>query len=415
MTLGRLLEAGLPVASRPARQVGLVLAQLLLRHDGQQSGAQLVVADVRIEQHGAEPAVALNEPVDGVALRLEHVVEAFVDPLPIPVEELAVHVDGLVERVAPRLVQEAHQREVATRGRHLAHPVGGRGPDAVEQDPLVVAVDPAHVDVQHAGRLDRFQPRQKPFHATDRRARRAGLDAVQRRMRLVVADGDQLVEAVAHRRRQPLRHALRQQGAGLVPGRPHHTAQHRVGRRENVFVAEPAPRPPQQGRRAVEPQRFVFEEPRQPFAAGGVERAQTQVLTDALLMLGDRLLPALVGVDRLGVGPQLQGREPQDLPVDFQRRLLGEPPEHTHEGDLVREAQPIVGAPPQGDLSSVGLEEGGIADQARPGDVGVGDRHSSVRNKRPFWLNSSAAWNMTRSVSRICQIQYAKLHSMDRP
>ncbi len=100
----------------------------LLRHDGQQSGAQLVVADGGIEQHGAKPPVALNDPVDGVALRLEHVVEAFFDQLPIPVEELAVHVDGLVERVAPRLVQEAHQREVATRGRHLAHPVGGRGP-----------------------------------------------------------------------------------------------------------------------------------------------------------------------------------------------------------------------------------------------------------------------------------------------
>ena len=126
-------------------------------------------------------------------------------------------------------------------------------------------------------------------------------------MRRVVADSDQLVEAVAQRRRQPLRHALRQQGAGLVPGRPHRTAQHRVGRRENVFVAEPAPRPRQQGRRAVEPQRFVFEEPRQPFAGGGVERAQTKVLTDALLMLGDRLLPALVGVNRLGIGPQSAG------------------------------------------------------------------------------------------------------------
>ena len=253
MPLGRLLEAGLPVAPRPARKVGLVLAQLLLRHDGQQSGAQFVVADVRIEQHGAEPAVALNDPVDGVALRLEHVVEAAFDQLPIAVEELAVHVDGLVERVAPRLVQEAHQREVATRSRHLAHPVGRRGPDAVEQDPLIVPVDPAHVDVQHAGRLDRVQPRQKPFHATDRRARRAGLDAVQRRMRMVVADGDQLVEAVAHRRRQTLRHALRQQGAGLVPGRPHRTAQHRVGRRENMFIAKPASRPRQQRRRAVEP------------------------------------------------------------------------------------------------------------------------------------------------------------------
>ena len=104
-------------------------------------------------------------------------------------------------------------------------------------------------------------------------------------------------------------------------------------------------------------------------------------------MLGDRLLSAGVRVDRLGVSPQLQGREPQDLPVDLQGRLLREPPEHTHEGDLVGEAQPIVGAPPQGDLSSVDLKEGGIADQAGAGDVGVGNRHGSVRNKRPFWPN----------------------------
>ena len=78
------------------------------------------------------------------------------------------------------------------------------------------------------------------------------------------------------------------------------------------------------------------------------------------------------------VARSLLGREPQDLPVNLQGRLLGESAEHTHEGDLVREAQPIVGAPPQGDLSSVGLEEGGIADQAGAGNVGVGDRHDSV-------------------------------------
>ena len=60
-------------------------------------------------------------------------------------------------------------------------------------------------------------------------------------------------------------------------------------------------------------------------------------------MCGDRLLPAGVGVDRLGVGAQLQGREPQDLPVDLQGRLSGESAEHPHEGDLVRETQPVVG------------------------------------------------------------------------
>ena len=67
------------------------------------------------------------------------------DQLAVAVEELAVHVaTGLVERVAPRLLEEAHQREVPARDRHLAHPVG-RGPNsnAVEQDPLIAAVDPA--------------------------------------------------------------------------------------------------------------------------------------------------------------------------------------------------------------------------------------------------------------------------------
>ena len=63
----------------------VVLVQLRLRHGRQQSGPQLVVGDVGIEQHGAEPAVALNDPVDGVALRLEHAVEAFVDQFPIAV------------------------------------------------------------------------------------------------------------------------------------------------------------------------------------------------------------------------------------------------------------------------------------------------------------------------------------------
>ena len=146
---------------------------------------------------------------------------------------------------------------------------------------------------------------------------------------------------------------------------PNRAAQGRVGRREDVLVAKPAPRPRQQRARAIEPQRLVLEEPRQPFSGGGVERAQTQVLADAPLMCGDRLLPAGVGVDRLGVGAQLQGGEPQDLPVDLEGRLSGESAEHPHEGDLVREPQPVVGTPPQGDLAAVGLEEGGIADQPR--------------------------------------------------
>ena len=44
----------------------------------------------------------------------------------------------------------------------------------------------------------------------------------------------------------------------------------------------------------------------------------------------------------------------------------------------------------------------------------AGDRRDSVRNKWAFWLNSSAAWNTMRSMSRICKIQYPKPHFMDR-
>ena len=235
-------------------------------------------------------------------------------------------------------------------------------------------------------------------------------------MRLVVVDGDQRIKTVAHRCRQALGQALRQQRAGLVAGSPYRATQHRVGRGENMLVAEPGARPRQQRGGALDPQRFVFQEPRQPVGGvGGLESTQSQVLADALLMFGDRLLPAGVSVDRLGVGSQLQGGEPQDLAIDLQGRLARKSAEHTHEGDLVGETQPVVVAPPPGDLAPVGLEEAGVANQTRAGDVGIGGRHDSVRNKRPFWPNISAAGNMTRSVSRICQIQYAKPHSMDRP
>ena len=57
-------------------------------------------------------------------------------------------------------------------------------------------------------------------------------------MRLVVVDGDQRIKTVAHRRRQALGHALREQRPGLVSGSPYRAAQHRIGRRENELVAE---------------------------------------------------------------------------------------------------------------------------------------------------------------------------------
>ena len=58
--------------------------------------------------------------------------------------------------------------------------------------------------------------------------------------------------------------------------------------------------------------------------------------------------------------------------------------EHTHKGDRVGETQSIVAAPLQGDVASVGFEKAGIANQTGARDVGVGNQHSSVRNKRSF-------------------------------
>ncbi|MCY4508738.1 MAG: hypothetical protein OXG35_17540, partial [Acidobacteria bacterium] len=43
-----------------------------------------------------------------IIARLGAPVEAGLDQLAVAVEELAVHVDGLVERVAPRLVRRKH-------------------------------------------------------------------------------------------------------------------------------------------------------------------------------------------------------------------------------------------------------------------------------------------------------------------
>ena len=64
----RLLEAGLPVASCPVRQVGLVLAQRHLRHGGQQSGPQLSHPSFSFAGVTVWVAVALGVETVGLAL-----------------------------------------------------------------------------------------------------------------------------------------------------------------------------------------------------------------------------------------------------------------------------------------------------------------------------------------------------------
>ena len=89
--------------------------------------------------------------------------------------------DGLVEGVAPGLVQETHEGEItARRGHLLAQAVRGSGAHAVEQVALIVAVDPVDVDFQDAGVLDQLQPGQQFTRARGRRPGRGRLDAVER-------------------------------------------------------------------------------------------------------------------------------------------------------------------------------------------------------------------------------------------
>ena len=67
--------------------------------------------------HRGARALAAEQNLTLTDVGGKDVVEAVFDQLAMAAEELAVHVDGLVERVAPRLVQEAHQRKVVARGR----------------------------------------------------------------------------------------------------------------------------------------------------------------------------------------------------------------------------------------------------------------------------------------------------------
>ena len=104
--------------------------------------------------------------------------------------------------------------------------------------------------------------------------------------------------------------------------------------------------------------------------------------TDASLMFAHRLAPLGIRPDGIRTRAQLQRGEAQDLLVDLQRLVPREPAQNAHEGDLIREAQPVVAASAAPDFEPILLEEGAIADQARAGDVGVGHGSLSRKNER---------------------------------
>jgi len=72
------------------------------------------------------------------------------------------------------------------------------------------------------------------------------------------------------------------------------------------------------------------------------ERCPPKVLDDALLVLGDRLLPQRILFDELGVDPELDAREPDQLVDEFEGALLRKPVEEADEAELVAEAELVV-------------------------------------------------------------------------
>ena len=69
-------------------------------------------------------------------------------------------------------------------------------------------------------------------------------------------------------------------------------------------------------------------------------------------------------------------------PTNMLERLNEEFKRRTRVVRIFPNSENKVAAPPQGDLASAGLEKAGFANQTGSRDVGVSDRHGSVRNKR---------------------------------
>src|SRR5271155_2789652 len=86
---------------------------------------------------------------------------------------------------------------------------------------------------------------------------------------------------------------------------------------------------------------------------GVAEVAQLEVAGDGLLVLGDGLLAFPVELYQARVNSQLRRAEAHQLVGHLEWLLFREPIEQTDEGNLVGEAEPIVGAPALANLLQV--------------------------------------------------------------
>ena len=154
------------------------------------------------------------------------------------------------------------------------------------------------------------------YGTSHRRARRAGLDVIQGRVRMVVADGDQRVEAVAQSSPTDAS-AMRCVSRARALCRAAPTARRSTesaGARTCSSRSQPRARASSDAVRSSRCASSSRNRTSRSLAVVSNVRRR-QVLTDVLLMLGNRLLPAGVGVDRLGVGPQTAGPRTSGSPL----------------------------------------------------------------------------------------------------
>jgi len=215
-------------------------------------------------------------------------------------------------------------------------------PHAVEQDALTIGIDPADVESENTGLLNALQVTEPPVHGDNRGFGRVHLDGGQWGDRLRIPPMEKLIKILLPGHRQGIHHPVGHRRSCRLAGGPHRPAQSGLGGRKNMGIPQPGPGLCQQRGRAVQPARLPLETHAQTLSRRGVKGVQVKMRTDEALMVGDRLSSRSVIVDPLGIAAQMQGGEPQDVRIDFQRLLLRKPSHHPHKRHLVGKTQPVV-------------------------------------------------------------------------
>ncbi|QDV39619.1 hypothetical protein ElP_75910 (plasmid) [Tautonia plasticadhaerens] len=138
--------------------------------------------------------------------------------------------------------------------------------------------------------------------------------------------------------------------AGLLPLLADQAQQGRLGGEQHASLLEEFAGPGQQRGRLLQAAGFLEDEACQGRGLVGVEDGEPQVVSDACLMVRDRMLPGGVPLEPGRVDAQLQGDETQEFVADLQGLLGWEAAEEPDEAELIGEPEAVVFATAPGDL-----------------------------------------------------------------